>query len=183
MFNGPLRFRKSRSPGVLLRKGVAAGEKQGTASFTSHVGFGGDLNSLYPGAIPQLGFKQRKENVTIVTLSEDLKAEEEIFLLKMDCQGCEYHALLGAKEYIQSHKVYNIFFEFYSKGLQAAGVEPLQLLELLTIDLGYTCFEMRFGSQPPMSLEAFAASYRYEKTQKDPYGRFTDLLCSRLDLL
>lgn len=169
---------------MLLRKGVAAGEKPGTATFTSHVGGGGDLNSLYPGAIPRLGFKQQQENVTIVRLSEDLKEEAQgLFLLKMDCQGCEYHALLGAKEYIQSHKVYNIFFEFYSKGLQAAGVEPLQLLELLTVDLGYSCFEMRYGTAEPMSIDAFAASYRYEKTQKDPYGRFTDLLCTRLDLL
>ena len=159
-------FRRGQAR-VLLRRQVAAGQAPGVAELTTSVSGGGALNSLYQAAIPKDAAQLKRENVTLVTLSEDLKGEKEgVLLLKMDCQGCEYNALLGARDYIKTHKVYSIFFEFYSKGLQAAGVEPLKLLELITVDLGYDCFNMRQGTPQPISLEDFARMYRYFEGQR-----------------
>ena len=135
-----------------------------------------------------------QENVTLVTLSDDLKEEEDgLLLLKLDCQGCEYHGLLGARDYVKSHKVYVIFIEYSTKGLQAADTEaPLKVLTLLTVDLGYQCFEAqttlhsRALVSRPMSLKDFAARYHYDSSQGKKwgsYGKWTDLLCTRFDLL
>ena len=190
-------FRRPEARGVLLRKNVACSGHSGSAMFTTSTHGGGVVNSLYSGALPKEDLKNSvRENVTLVTLSEDLKEETDgLLLLKLDCQGCEYHGLLGARDYIKSHKVYVIFLEFFSKGLQAADKHaPERLLDLLTTDLGYQCFDARSPKHAkednvvsrPLSLQDFAAKYHFEErhTKKyGGYGRFTDLLCTKFDLL
>lgn len=189
-------FRRPEAKGVLLRRNVACSGHSGSAMFTTSTHGGGVVNSLYSGALPKADIaKSVRENVTLVTLSEDLKEEKDgLLLLKMDCQGCEYHGLLGARDYIKSHKVYVIFLEFFSKGLQAADKQaPERLLDLLTIDLGYQCFDARSPKHSkehvvsgPLSLKDFAAKYHFDErlTKKyGGYGRFTDLLCTKFDLL
>ena len=82
--------------------------------------------------------------------------------------------------------MYLLLLEFYPKGLRAGGVSPLALLKLLTIELGYHCFNTYVGSDNVRggmerlhlapSLEDFAAKY-VAPLKRSAFGRFTDLLC------
>lgn len=91
----------------------------------------------------------------------------------------------GAREYLAARPVYFLLVEYYPKGLRAGGVDPLQLLTLLTYELGYTCFDLRCkGSKPnqrALRLDEFVR--KYPAMAANEFGTWTDLLCTRFDLL
>ena len=132
----------------------------------------------------------RQANVTLVSLDAELAAEANgVYLLKIDAQGNELSILRGAKRYLTSHAVPIIYLEYNPKGLSAAQASPLELLTLLTVELDYTCFDVREGSKAdgrhvaPLALDAFVQKYSGHPTANNGYGPFTDLQCVRLDLL
>lgn len=92
----------------------------------------------------------------------------------------EYHILLGAKAYIRSHPVHYILLEYYPKGLRAGGVDPLDLLRLLQLELGYQCFDLRCGHGGARSFEQFVRAY--PAVTANEFGSWTDLLCARFDV-
>ena len=86
--------------------------------------------------------------------------------------------------------MYIILLEFNCKGLLAAQVQPLQLLQLLQHELGYQCFETqseqihlsgaRTVGSMALSLEEFARKY---SKPGGGFGRWTDLVCTKFSLL
>ena len=175
---------------VHLRRSVAVSNRSGVATFTASAKGGGTANSLNgPRALPRTHRKSvTSYNVTLVTLSSVLAAEARgVFLLKIDAQGHEYHILQGAKEYLLTpdRPVYYILIEYYPKGLKAGGVDPIDLLKLLQHELGYQCFDLRCdGSKSHHRALTFKEFVRkYPAMTSNEFGTWTDLLCTRFDLL
>lgn len=180
----------SRPPGsVYLREGVAVSNHSGRATLTATRRSGQDAaNSLHGlSALPRNARKNTRElPVALTTLSEVLAAERHgVFLLKIDAQGHELHVLQGARAYIASHPVYYILLEYYPKGLKAGHVNPLELLRTLQHELGYQCFDLRCsGAKAHQNAITFAQFVRkYPPTTANEFGTWTDLLCTRFDLL
>lgn len=184
---------------VLLRP-VAVSNTTGVANLTTSWAYSGVANTLSgpaglpPSYVSMPGTFVKTLRVNTVRLSDELAPEKDgVFLLKIDAQGHELHVLRGAEEYIRSHDVYVILLEFSPFLLKAAHVDPMELLTLLTVDLGYQCFDgRRLQSRGfvhrerdtlSMTLEQFVAAYSAETTKKKRFGEWTDLLCVRLDLL
>lgn len=181
-------FEVARPGSVFLERGVAVSNRSGTATFTASVKGGGTANSL--NGVRALPRTMRRHisatNVSLTTLSHVLSNEERgVFLLKIDAQGHEYHILQGARAYIEARPVYYILLEFYPKGLRAGGVDPISLLRLLTTDLGYQCFDLRCNPRRAghgaRTLDAFVRAY--PAVAANEFGSWTDLLCTRFDLL
>ena len=186
-------FARAKSGTVLFRSATAVSEAAGWAMFffTPPGQALGVANSLSRGAMPtRQRHISRQANVTLVSLDDELAAEADgVYMLKIDAQGNELSILRGAKGYLTSHSVPIVHLEYNPKGLAAASASPLELLTLLTVELGYTCFDMREGTKangehvPPLALNAFVKKYSGHPNDNHGYGRFTDLQCIRLDLL
>jgi FkbM family methyltransferase len=186
-------FARAESGTVLFRSATAVSEAAGWAMFffTPPGQALGVANSLSRGAMPtRQRHISRQANVTLVSLDDELAAEADgVYMLKIDAQGNELSILRGAKGYLTSHSVPIVHLEYNPKGLAAAGASPLELLTLLTVELGYTCFDVREGTKvngehvPPLALNAFVQKYSGHPHDNKGYGRFTDLQCIRLGLL
>jgi FkbM family methyltransferase len=172
---------------IYLRRGVAVSNRSGTAVFYQSSKAEGTANSLNGArALPRtLRRRVTQSNVTLTTLSDVLAPETRgVFLLKVDAQGHEWHILSGARAYIQANPVYFLLVEYYPKGLRAGGVDPMRLLSLLTHDLGYQCFDLRCrakAASSALTLEEFVR--KYPAVAANEFGTWTDLLCTRFDLL
>jgi FkbM family methyltransferase len=171
---------------------AAVSNRAGTAQLT--------YSSLYQGvastlggtkALPKsyVGMGTKQVRVRTVRLTDELARETDgVFLLKIDAQGHEYHVLQGALEYARSRPIYAIMLEFCPMLLLAAKVEPIALLRLLTLEMGYQCFDNHrpgylLPNQLSMTLEAFVDAHPPNSTRQHKFGEWTDLLCLRLDLL
>jgi FkbM family methyltransferase len=77
------------------------------------------------------GDRRRSIDVDCVRLDDYFKGEDKIDFIKMDIQGFEYHAFLGMQELIRRNTNIKLIFEFWPFGLNAAGVEPFDLIGLL----------------------------------------------------
>ena len=73
--------------------------------------------------------------------------DEDIWLLKVDAQGHEVHALSGASSLLASRVVSHIFTEFAPRLLRDNGAVPRALPDLLW-SYGYACFDVRNGDGP-----------------------------------
>lgn len=173
---------------IFLRRGLAVSNRTGTAVFTTTRKGNGVSNSLNGvKALPRTARRSAQTmEVALTTLDEVLAPRESrgLFLLKIDAQGHEYSILQGAAAYIESHPVHYILLEFYPKGLRAGGVDPLQLLQLLQHRLRYQCFDLRCNSavtRSALTLEQFVR--KYPPVAANEFGTWTDLLCTRFDLL
>ena len=67
--------------------------------------------------------------VPIVTLSEVLKQISEPYLLKMDCEGCEFDVILNDYEHVKMFK--KLVFEHHAK---KTGIEYTKLVDKLSSD-------------------------------------------------
>ena len=173
---------------IFLERGVAVSNRSGMATFTGSTKGAGTANTLNGvRALPRTMRKRvTSTNVSLTTLSSVLAREEKgIFLLKIDAQGHEYQILQGARAYLQARPVYYVLLEYYPKGLKAGGVDPLMMLRLLTLELGYQCFDVRCnpkrGHGGARTLEDFVRAY--PSVAANEFGTWTDLLCTRFDLL
>jgi hypothetical protein len=97
----------------------------------------------------------------------------------------EYHILQGARAYIRAHPVHYILLEYYPKGLRAGGVNPIDMLRLLQHELGYQCFDLRCNpggrGAGARTFEQFVRAY--PAMAANEFGTWSDLLCTRFDLL
>jgi FkbM family methyltransferase len=180
-YTSPLRFHAAPPGSVLLRPATAASNRSGYQNFTITSALDGVGNSLVAGALPGYMKKNSEQvEVELVTLDDVLRHEHHgVYLLKIDSQGHEYHILQGCQQYMRTHPVYMIFFEYYPKGLLAHGTDPITLLEFMR-HRGYTCFNIRDSPVGALSFEEFVAKY---PATDHGWGKFTDLACIRLDLL
>lgn len=69
--------------------------------------------------------------IRLTTLDDEVRGLGPVDLMKLDCQGHEFRALLGASQLLVSPGVRVIKFEFYPIGLRQVGDEPAAILRLL----------------------------------------------------
>eukprot|EP00754_Rhynchopus_humris_P006148 Rhum_TRINITY_DN13005_c0_g1::Rhum_TRINITY_DN13005_c0_g1_i3::g.56105::m.56105 len=81
----------------------------------------------------------RAQAINMTTLDAEVGARH-VHLMKMDCQGHEIEALLGAGKLLTEGGVDVITTEYDTRFLRASGHPPLKLLEILT-ELGYAIVE------------------------------------------
>lgn len=82
---------------------------------------------------------------------------QEIKFLKIDIEGYEYQALLGAKKVLAHCPV--IFSEFSPKKMQSAGLNPQKYVAILE-DNHYESFEIKNKSLEPINLKKIKISDR-----------------------
>ena len=96
-------------------------------------------------------------NVPVTTLDEDLADIEKIAVLKIDCEGFEYHILQGARGLLKRHRPL-LFVEVHPEQLVQFGHSTRELLELISPDyeLEFWYFQIgRHASRFNRSLEKF----------------------------
>jgi FkbM family methyltransferase len=105
---------------------LAIGDKKSLVSFSDY--YASDLNAIEEGA---------KFKVQMVTLDEVLKDIPKIDLLKLDIEGSELLALLGAKETLKKTKA--IYFESAEKSFSRFGYALKDIVEELKKN-GFSCY-------------------------------------------
>ena len=104
--------------------------------------------------------------IWLTTLDEAV--HEHVDLMKMDCQGHELRALLGARKLLSGPGVQVIKFEFYPPGIRQVGDDPMALLRFFD-EAGYDLYH---GNKilPPASFSTF-----YHQVSGTKAG-FTDIV-------
>lgn len=77
------------------------------------------------------GEKGVVKTVRCVTLDKFFGTKEKIDLIKIDIEGFDYFAILGAKDLIRNQKKITIMGEFWPYGLRKAGVKAQDYINLL----------------------------------------------------
>jgi FkbM family methyltransferase len=98
--------------------------------------------------------------VQVARLDEIIPANVMISLIKLDIEGGEYHAMLGAaKTIIRTHPV--IIFEASDKSSSYYGVSPDMLYEIVTLRFGLYLSTMKrwLSNGPPLAPTEFKAIY------------------------
>jgi FkbM family methyltransferase len=77
------------------------------------------------------GEGRRRVAVPALALDDLFKPGERVDFIKMDIQGAEMSALLGAERILAENRKIELLLEYWPFGLRRANVEPAQLLETL----------------------------------------------------
>ena len=78
-----------------------------------------------------------KQQVTLPAMRLDDVVSMHVNFMKLDCQGCEYAALLGAEKIFQEHGVDLVYLEFSPPGMAASSGNPKAAEETLHMLLKY----------------------------------------------
>jgi FkbM family methyltransferase len=80
-----------------------------------------------------------RESVCTMTLAQLLShdAVEQVDLMKMDIEGFEYEAILGAKELFRAHRVRKLALELHTSILRKRGLNPQDIVSFLR-EAGYS---------------------------------------------
>jgi hypothetical protein len=151
----------------------------------------GRANSTCAGA-NTLCKNPRRISVPVLRLDDAI--DEDLWALKMDTQGHEGHALLGASRLFARRAVAHTFLEFDPKLMRRGGMAPRTVLELLHAH-GFVCFDVRNSQvahwaltrDHPSDAAAYLAAMdaneaAHLRRRKPPmwaaaFGAFDDLAC------
>jgi len=121
--------------------------------------------------------KTANENlpVAVITLADYCRQNEiaRIDLMKMDIEGGEYNALLGAKNFLESQTIGCIFLELVEAHANRAGHSTVEIKQLLS-NAGYRIFGLHSGKLLPVQIEKIHAG------QGDNVIAFTEEFKNRL---
>jgi len=92
--------------------------------------------------------------ISVVTLADYCRQNEitRIDLMKMDIEGGEYDALLGAKNLLESQAIGCIFLELVESHANRAGHSTVEIKRLLA-NAGYQIFTLHSGELVPVPVE------------------------------
>lgn len=147
---------RRRFPGATIHE-AACGDRPGTASFVvveNAPAYSGLRERVYDRPDPAL----RNIRVRVVRV-DDVAAEAPVFV-KLDVEGGEYHALLGAARTLAVHRPV-VVFEAGARSAGQYGVGPRDFTALFS-RLGYrlSTMERWLDTRPPLAEEAFVANWR-----------------------
>lgn len=107
--------------------------------------------------------------VPTVTLDEDLADLPSVAMIKMDCEGYEYHILKGAKKLIERHHPY-LFIELHPTMLGDFQHSPEDVIDFLKpyYDLQYWCYQHNWpATKMGRSIKKFKKSKAYRYKDED----------------
>ncbi|MEE4174432.1 MAG: FkbM family methyltransferase [Xanthomonadales bacterium] len=141
---------------------VALGQAGGVATFTHVVndpGYSGLRPRTYDRPNPEL----EQIEVRVVRLDDVLAPDDAPAFIKLDLEGGEYHALLGATETIRKHRPV-VVFEAGEPSSRHYGVSPQMIHSLFRERFGYALTTMArwLAEEPPLDEAAFLAVYPEE---------------------
>lgn len=148
-------------PNVRVRP-VALGQESGVATFTHVVndpGYSGLRTRTYDRPDPEL----EQIEVRVARLDDELAADDAPAFIKLDLEGGEYHALIGATETIRKHRPV-IVFEAGEPSSRHYGVSPEMIHTLFRERFGYglTTMARWLAGEPPLEEAAFLDIYPEE---------------------
>lgn len=117
---------------------------------------------------------RRRITVPILALDSFLPAGAVIDFVKMDIQGSEGLALRGMCQTLRRSPDVQVITEFWPEGLARAGVAPLEFLQTLQDELGFTLWEVNDAGEtrlPVSDLQSLIA--------RNPGRCYTNLYCRR----
>ncbi len=136
----------------ILVNALGVGDRCGKAFLQRFMG--GD--DIYDGMNFVSGQKLASEDIplTVVTIEDYCRQNgiARIDLIKMDIEGGEYKALLGAKNLLASREVGCIFLELVERHARRSGHSTVEIKRLLS-DAGYQIFALRSGKLSPVPIE------------------------------
>ena len=130
-------------------------------------GTGGSSTLTQPPATRLVPPSQRNRHIDVPVVRIDDVVHEDVWLLKMDLQGYEWHALSGASRLFTTHTVAHVFTEYTPRLLRAAGVHPRALVDLLKHH-GMICFDVRPGDGRRVAKEPSAVAAPWALTRNHP---------------
>jgi len=92
------------------------------------------------------GEGRRAVNVPAIAIDDYMKPGERVDVIKMDIQGAEMSALLGARRVLIESSRIELLLEYWPFGLTRAAVEPKQFVRFL-VDLGFDIEIIGHGSK------------------------------------
>ena len=97
-----------------------------------------DMNTGATGLSRVTKYDCETQSVELIPLSELLSRVkvEIVDTMKMDIEGFEYEAILGAREVFQKHRIRRLAVELHPHLIRGRGLDPAEISEFL-IDQGY----------------------------------------------
>ncbi len=105
---------------------------------------------------------------------DDYFKNKSLNFIKMDIQGSEVGALLGASLILKNNKSIKLITEFWPGGLQLNGEHPKNLLTILKRNQ-FTLYDIDEAKERHTIIDEEELLYKYQTTFDD----FTNLLCMR----
>lgn len=131
-------------PGEVLLVQAGASERKETQ--TIHVDLKNYGNSIVAADRSKIegnknigNFHEKFDTFPIKLTRLDDVVRQHVNLLKMDCQGSELSAMLGATQLFAKHGVDVIYFEYVPSMIRARDQNPVELLKLVQL-LGFTIY-------------------------------------------